>query len=124
VDVGVWAAFALGVDGGWGKDDVCRGIARRADLFELAPGDSRSLVVHITLTIPDDDTTRTVATVGVGLEGTAGATPSRPPSGATEIIERAVAGLVEPFRGLGGESSTAALDLRVRCAVGEAATSP
>jgi hypothetical protein len=39
------------------------------------------------------------------------------PSAAADVADRAVAALVEPFRGLGGEASSAAIDVTVRCDV-------
>jgi hypothetical protein len=113
VDVGLWAARVLGVDGGAGSDDLCRPLARRADAFGLGPGEARRVALRISVTIPDQDTTRAVASAHARFEGAVAALPLA----ASDVIERALASLIEPFRGLGGDSSAAALEVTVRCNV-------
>lgn len=115
MDAGVWAAIVLGVDGGPGSADLCRRVERRADAFGMTPGEKRSVVVHVALTIPDQDVSRAAASVWSTLEGMPG--QAAVPAAANEVIERAVGSLVELFRGLGGESSTAALRVAVHCDV-------
>ncbi len=117
VDVGAWAAIALGIDGGPGSDDLCRDVARRADAFDLEPGETRSTLIHIALTIPDQDTTRASATVHLQIADGANGSPGPAPPAAGEVVERAVASRVEPFRGLGGEASTAGFEVAVHCDV-------
>jgi hypothetical protein len=115
IDVGTWATLVFGVDGGDGSDDLCRTLARRTDAFAIAPGEKEVALLDIALTLPDQDTTRASASVDVEMRATPGAALAPLPPAARGIVERAVASLVEPFRGLGGESSAAALRLTVRC---------
>jgi hypothetical protein len=130
IDVGAWATLALGVDGGAGSEELCRPLARRADAFDLGPGETRRLAIRVAVRIPDEDLSRVVATVdvvaadGKPVAGEAGAPPLQPAAAravigapGVEVVEQAVSTLIEPFRGLGGESSVAALDLVVVCSV-------
>ncbi len=119
VDAGAWAYRVLGADGGQGSTDLCRALALRADAFDVPRGETRRVLVHVALDIPDEDTTRTTVSVQAASvpRGDAGTLPDRASPAAAEVVERAVAALVEPFRGLGAESTTASLAVTVRCDV-------
>lgn len=112
VDVGLWAALVLGTDGGAGSDDLCRPLAARPTAFGLAPGDDLSLRIRIALAVPDEDISRVHA--AVRATSTAG---HALPAGSVAWLDRAVQSLLEPLRGLGGEASTAMVELEVRCAI-------
>jgi hypothetical protein len=110
VDVATWFNRVFGIDGGEGSDDLCRPLSRREDVFDTGE-DGKTVVIRIAVTIPDQDVARAVATVQASA---AGPSPSLSPA-ATSVVERSIASLLEPFRGLGGESSTAASALTLRC---------
>ncbi|MGH7440916.1 MAG: hypothetical protein ACRENE_35010 [Polyangiaceae bacterium] len=110
IDAATWFELVFGVDGGDGKDDLCRPLSRRADAFDAGSGAPKTVVLRVAVTIPDQDVARALAAVS----GSAAGSPTLPPA-ATVLLERSVASLVEAFRGLGGESSTAALALTLRC---------
>jgi hypothetical protein len=111
VDVGAWFNLVFGVDGGAGSDDLCRPLLRRGDAFDTGTEDHPTVVIRIAVTIPDQDVARAVAAVQV----TAAAPSLSLPSAAAGVVERSVASLLEAFRGLGGESSTAATAFTLRC---------
>jgi hypothetical protein len=114
VDVATWFNLVFGIDGGEGSDDLCRPLSRRADAFDTGSEDRKTVVIRIAVTIPDQDVARAVATV----QATAAGPPSSLPPAASGAVERSVATLLEAFRGLGGESSTAATALTLRCHLG------
>jgi hypothetical protein len=114
VDLGAWAAIVLGLDGGPGSPDLCRPLQARPLAWELAPTDRLALRLRITLSAPANDVTRVSAEVRVTSPGAA---HPLPPGGAT-LAEQAVAGLVEPLRGLGGETTATRVVVEVRCNVG------
>jgi hypothetical protein len=119
--------LAVGVDGGMGADDFCRSLSRRADAFDSEPQEPQKeqnpwVAVRVALRALDQDVTRATLTAQTvpwsGDAGTPGpgiATVSS--QAASEVLGRAVESLLEPFRGLGGESSVAALEVTVRCAL-------
>jgi hypothetical protein len=143
VDVGAWAALALGVDGGVGSRALCQPLALRPGVFPPLPvtgpvaapepsnadggvagdsahrtaaiggaaGDGRSgLRIAVALFVPDQDVSR------VHAEVTARDAAGHPVSPAGEAVVSATVGtMVELLRGLGGEASTAAVALEVRC---------
>jgi hypothetical protein len=118
VDVATWFNGVFGIDGGEGSGDLCRPLSRRADVFDTGSEDRKedrkTVVIRIAVTIPDQDVARAVAAVQAS-----GAGPSSSLSpAATSAVERSVASLLEVFRGLGGESSTAATALTLRCHLG------
>jgi hypothetical protein len=121
VDVGRWTALVIGADGGPGSPDLCRPIAQHPATLGVRPGETATLAVRLRLLIPDQDTSRVHAQVDAQFAAGAG----RPPQDAAptarmaqaQIVAAAVAGLVEPLRGLGGETSAASVDVEVRCAV-------
>jgi len=113
VDVGAWASIALGPDGGRGSDDLCAPLSLRPDAFALPQGEAAPITIRITVSSPDQDLSRVSARVNAAFAGDGG---DRPLSQEAEgLVERSVASLIEALRSLGGEASTAALELRVSC---------
>jgi hypothetical protein len=131
VDVGAWAALALGIHGGPGSAALCQPLAQRPGLFGglplaheanganaadggAAPG-RRTVRVAMAILLPDQDVSRVHADVR-----------SRDASGhplsavAETLVSGSVGTLLEALRGLGGEASAASVELEVTCAVGEA----
>jgi hypothetical protein len=129
VDIGAWAAVVLGLDGGQGTPELCRPLTIRPDIFGLVQGSSSALSLKIAIAAPDQDLTRSFARVGGELRPSEASdraphrapqetSASRPLSAEAEALAQAsVATLVEALRGLGGEASTAIVELRVSCAV-------
>jgi hypothetical protein len=114
IDVATWFNRVFGIDGGEGSEDLCRPLSRRADVFDTGSEDGKTVVIRVAVTIPDQDVARAVATVQASAAG-----PSSTLSpAANSAVERSVASLLEAFRGLGGESSTAATALTLRCHLG------
>jgi hypothetical protein len=68
--------------------------------------------VHVTLSAPDNDVTRLSAEVSV--QGPTASGPALLPAVAA-LADRAVASLIEPLRGLGGETTATRVDVEVRC---------
>jgi hypothetical protein len=112
VDLGAWVALVLGVDGGPGSSDLCRPLDARPRALGLPPGGELALRLHITLSAPDDDITRLSAEVSA--QGVAAAGATLPPAFAA-LVERSVTSLIEPLRGLGGETSATRVDVDVMC---------
>jgi hypothetical protein len=139
VDVGTWANRVLGPDGGNGSAELCRPLQSAPGAFELSTGDHVTVRLAIALSVPDQDLSRAYAEVEASNAGFAPSAPppddgaSQPtqspadpaaarsdkplPEAALARARQAVASLVEPLRALGGESSTAALAVRVDCLV-------
>jgi hypothetical protein len=139
VDVGAWVALVIGPAGGRGSDDLCSRLARRPEAFQVPRGEARTVALRVALDVPDEDLSRVSASVSeasaplpkvdagtaaAGPDGGANpqAAPASPASpanpwlpSATEVVEAAVGELLEPLRGLGGESSCAALEVVVAC---------
>jgi hypothetical protein len=116
VDLGAWASLALGTDGGPGSLDLCRPLRLRADAFGVHPAEKSAVKLAISVAVPDEDMTRVHADVRGEIHED-GAT--RGLSGEADAVVRgSLATLVEPLRGLGGEASTAVLDLKVTCNLG------
>jgi hypothetical protein len=125
VDLGAWAALVLGADGGPGSSDLCRPLQLHPFEVGLAPGESAELRLRIALRVPDQD----VSAVHGHVDVTLAAHPlARPPlagegprqtnlGSASALAERALAALIEPLRGLGGDSTASALEVEVRCVV-------
>jgi hypothetical protein len=113
VDVGAWAAIALGADGGPGSDDLCAPLLLRPDAFALPEGTPGAIAIRIVVSSPDEDLTRVHARVEAALSSEAGDRPLSPE--AASLVELSVATMLEPLRSLGGEASTAALELNVTC---------
>jgi hypothetical protein len=114
VDVGAWAALAIGVDGGPGSGDACRPLEQEVRLFE-APTSAAGppLELRIALTFPDQDVSRMIAEVeardamGQRLHGES-----------ARAVETAVDTMTEALRSLGGESNAASVHLAVHCPLG------
>jgi hypothetical protein len=122
VDLGAWTALALGTGGGPGSPELCRPLESSPLAFDLARGDRIEVRLAISLSVPDQDLSRVFGSVraqigdGGGAPGQGG--QGRPLTAAAQgLVTRAVVTLVEPLRGLGGESSTAAVEVEVRCKV-------
>jgi hypothetical protein len=131
VDVGAWAALALGIDGGPGSAALCQPLAQRPGAFGslplaseraadggaadggvvLAAAADRRVRVAIAIRLPDQDVSRLHAEV---LPRDAS---GRPLSAVAEaIVSGSVGTLLEALRGLGGEASAASVELEVTCA--------
>jgi hypothetical protein len=109
VDMGTWAALAIGVDGGLGGGLLCRPLLQRPGAFGLEPGASATLNIRIGLVAPDQDVSRVSATVAADTGGR-----PLPPAGLA-VVGSAVAPMVEAFRSLGGVSNAEAIAVDVRC---------
>jgi hypothetical protein len=124
VDVGAWAALVFGFDGGAGSREFCQPLQQHSSALDLARG--TSVEVGVSMGVPDQDITRVRADVHVTtIEAGGGAAASRP--GGTELQRLVLADvgtLLEALRGLGGESTSAAVDVRVRCDLGAVAQPP
>jgi hypothetical protein len=143
VDVGAWAALALGVDGGSGSPWLCRPLAQRPSLFagdlrgdlrdvriatnglDAGDGDastgasaddekSASLTVRISVSATFPD--EDLSRLHVDVRALDAAGHSLAPA-AEGVVTGAVGTLFELLRGLGGEASAAAVGLEVTCAV-------
>ncbi len=114
VDLGAWAAVVLGADGGPGSADLCRPLQARPAVLEVAATDRLPLRLRIALSAPGNDVSRVSAAVHVTSPGA----PHPPPAAAAALAETAVAALLEPLRGLGGETTATRVDVEVRCEVG------
>jgi hypothetical protein len=139
VDVGAWAALALGIDGGRGSPWLCQPLAQRPGVFagdvrdlraasakaratasdaretRDAPGDATCgealpIRISVSATFPDEDISR--LHIEVDARGP-GARALAPP--AVAVISSDVSTLFELLRGLGGEASAAAVGLEVTC---------
>lgn len=131
VDVGAWAALALGIHGGAGSAALCQPLAQRPGVFGALPVASdraadggaapaaRAVRVAIAILFPDQDVSR------VHVEVRARDGSGHPLSAMAEaIVSASVGTLLEALRGLGGEASAASVELEVACAIGEASTAP
>jgi hypothetical protein len=118
VDLGAWAALALGIDGGPATSDVCRPLAAHPLALGLAAGERAALRLRIALAAPDNDVTRVSADVHVvAASPDAGAAHPVLPAFAS-LAEGSVATLVELLRGLGGETTATRVDVEVECRLG------
>jgi hypothetical protein len=118
VDLGAWAGVVLGVDGGPGTPDLCRPLWMRPDVFGPVPDGSGALGLRIVISAPDQDLTRAFAHVTLARPGDEPRATARAPSAEAESLALAsVSTLLEPLRGLGGEASTANVELNVSCAL-------
>jgi hypothetical protein len=119
VDLGAWAALALGIDGGPGSADLCRPLQAHPLALELGPREELALRLHIVLSAPDSDVSRVSAEVRTAAGPRVGAVPGHAlaPAAAT-LAEASVATLLEPLRGLGGETTAPRVEVEVRCQVG------
>jgi hypothetical protein len=135
VDVGAWAALAIGIDGGRGSSWLCQPLAQHPGLFADDRADVRAagagadgsvgvsvsagartaapaVVISVSATFPDEDLSRLHVEVDARSARSGGA-PLAPP--AVGAISNAVGTLFELLRGLGGEASAAAVGLEVTC---------
>jgi hypothetical protein len=134
VDVGAWAAIVLGFDGGSGSRDLCQPLQQdalalalparqgpRAGVEGVDAAVATDVEISVSLIVPDQDISRVRADVHAAVAFSA------PGSGAPAYLSRPdldrrvsadVGTLVEALRGLGGEATAAAVDVRVRCTLG------
>ncbi|MGD0525405.1 MAG: hypothetical protein ABSE49_09690 [Polyangiaceae bacterium] len=119
VDLGAWAALALGNDGGPGSADLCRPLLAHPVALELGPADRLALRLHVVLSAPDGDVSRVSAEVRTTTAAGSTTGPAHPlaPAAAT-LAEASVATLLEPLRGLGGETTATRVEVEVRCELG------
>jgi hypothetical protein len=119
VDLGAWTALAIGVSGGPGSPELCRPLESSPLAFELARGDRIELRLAISVSVPDQDVSRVFASVRAegGARGQSHPLTPAAQAQAQRLAAHAVATMVEALRGLGGESSTAAVEVEVRCTV-------
>ena len=91
----------------------------RPDAFGLSPGTTGTVTLRIAIAAPDQDMTRLHAHTQAQLTTPESTLPAPAPaaSAAIAIVEEAVATLIEPLRGLGGEASTAIVVVEVTCRV-------
>lgn len=108
VELPAWTVLVFGVDGGPGSPELCRPLQSHPFALGLTPGDELTVRLHVALSVPDDDITRVSAQVTASSPHTL--TPA-----ASTLAEQAVARLLEPLRGLGGEASTSRVDVSVEC---------
>ena len=134
VDLGAWAALALGVDGGPGAAPLCQPLAGRPSVFGAAAhaglsaqadaqpdgGEARAdsgVRVALAILAPDEDVSRVHAEVRALDAAGRDLDPA-----AQALVSDTVSSILELLRGLGGEASSAAVELEVSCAVAPAAT--
>jgi hypothetical protein len=130
VDVGAWAALALGIHGGPGSDALCQPLAARPGVFEAgaaagsraadAGSDAEPMTVRVAVAIslPDQDVSRLQARLHAQLRAPGGSSGPLSPA-AEALVAASVGTLLEALRSLGGEASAASVELEVSCAVGE-----
>jgi|HubBroStandDraft_1064217.scaffolds.fasta_scaffold02070_2 hypothetical protein len=113
VDVGVWTALAIGIDGGLGSQALCRPLTQRPALFGVAPENPPRVDLQVALTVPDQDVSALSARIAATGPGGLPLSPA-----AEAVATEATTTLLELLRSLGGESSAAAVGVRVRCELG------
>jgi hypothetical protein len=112
VDVGAWAALALGIDGGPGSAALCQPFAQRPALFGAAADAPWALDIRVAVRLPDEDVSALSAKV---LATAPGGVPLS--ADAEAFVTRSTTALLELLRGLGGESSAASAEAHVRCEI-------
>jgi hypothetical protein len=115
VDVGAWAALVFGADGAPGMPNLCRPLSLHPEAFGVSRGAVATVILRITIVAPDQDLTRLHARTHGRLSAPESSVPLSPEAEA--VVNGSVATLVETLRGLGGEASTAVVELEVRCTV-------
>ena len=113
VDVGTWLRLAIGPDGGDGARSFCQPLALHVAEAGLKPGDPLVARVDVELRVPDDDVRAAYATV----DGVSEETGERLSDAALARLDTSTRPLVAALRALGGEATTAAATVHVRCAV-------
>jgi hypothetical protein len=111
LDIGAWVSLALGVNGGFGSPELCRPLEQDPRIFGARPGSPVPLEIAIALSVPNQDVTR----VRADVRTRGGNEPLAPV--AEHSVRAAVDTLIELLRALGGETSAASVDIRVRCLV-------
>jgi hypothetical protein len=112
VDIGVWAALAIGIDGGLGSEALCRPLTQRPSLLGGAPESPQRVDIQVALSVPDQD----ISSLGARIVASAGGLPL--PPAAEAVATDATTTLLELLRSLGDESTAAAVGVRVRCELG------
>ena len=113
VDVGAWAALALGVDGGPGSPALCQPLEQRPDVLASPIAGARTVHIAVSLVLPDEDVSRLHAELRARDANGRDVAPA-----VQAVVSSAVSTLLELLRSLGGEASTAAVELEVTCALG------
>jgi hypothetical protein len=116
IDLGAWVSAVLGVDGGPATPDVCRPLWLHAEAFAPAVGGPAIARIRVTLSVPDQDVSRVHVDAAGEVQSEGGARPFT--AEAQAVVADSLATLVEPLRGLGGDASTAAVELALECPVG------
>jgi len=112
IDLGAWVSRALGIDGGPGSSELCRPLEMRPDLFPVERGAALvPLDIQVAISVPDQDVTQVHASVAVRA-------PEPLSLQAENAVRGAVGTLVELFRSLGGDATSASANVRVKCTVG------
>jgi hypothetical protein len=115
VDLGAWIGRVLGPDGGPGTAELCRPLALRPDAFGLSRETEATVTVRISVDVLDQDVARVHAAVSADL--TVAGAPRPMPAEAEAVVTSSLQTLIEVLRGLGGEASTGAVALKVRCPI-------
>jgi hypothetical protein len=130
VDVGAWAALVLGFDGGSGSRELCQPLQQNSASLTLPH--AAAVQVAVSLTVPDQDISRVRAEVQVVTTQTEDrdrgvVSDEEPPRAGVDLQRLAsadVATLLEALRGLGGEATAAAVEVRLRCELRREAEPP
>jgi hypothetical protein len=110
VDVAAWARAVFGPNGGAGSADLCAPLALHARAFGATTHAAEQIVpIRIELRFPNND----VADVRAIIASPALASAPR----AATVLDESTRPLVRALQALGGEASTGAVDLTVRCVV-------
>ena len=112
VDVGGWAALAIGTDGGFGSPDLCRPLEQEAQVFDAAGSSGGPPIrVRIALQFPDQDLSRESARIDAwDAQGQA------LHRDASRVVERAVTTMAELLRSLGRSNCSASVDVATSAA--------
>jgi hypothetical protein len=113
VDVGAWMALVIGIDGGLGTASLCQPLAQRPAVFSAAADGPLQVDIQVTVILPDQDVSALSARIVVTDPGGLPLPPA-----AEAVATEATTTLLELLRSLGGESSAAAVGVRVRCDIG------
>jgi hypothetical protein len=113
IDVGAWMALAIGIDGGLGSIALCQPLAQRPALFSPGADGPLRVDIQVTVILPDQDVSALSARIVVTGPGGLPLPPA-----AEAVATEATTTLLELLRSLGGESSAAAVGVRVRCDIG------
>ena len=113
VDVGTWLRLAVGPDGGDGVRSFCQPLALHAAEVGLKPGDPLDAIVAVDLRIPDEDVRAAYASV----DGVSQDSGERLSDAARARLDASTRPVVAALRALGGDATSAAAVVHVRCSV-------